>query len=138
LLDGNLPTANSAGRIDSTEKKKKMITNFETITYELTDNEKAILPLLIIGFQNYTETNPIKEPEIVARFNERNIGLKLSAVRLRKLVNYIRSNSLLPLIATSKGYYVSTNKNVIASQIKSLEQRANSIMNCAYGLKVFI
>lgn len=115
-----------------------MITNFETLTYELTDHEKAILPLLLVGFQRYDESNPIKEPEIVARFNERNNGLKLNAVRLRKLVNYIRSNSLLPLIATSKGYYVSNNKKVIESQIKSLEQRANSILNCSNGLKAFI
>lgn len=114
-----------------------MITNFEDVTYELTDNEIQILPILIKGFKNYTEKNPIKEPDIVARFNERN-NLKLSGVRLRKLVNYIRSNSLLPLIATNRGYYVSYNRDVIQSQIKSLTQRANSINNCADGLQKFI
>lgn len=114
-----------------------MIINFEEITYELNDEEKKILHLLINGFKNYTQQNPIKEPEIVSRFNERT-GLKLSGVRLRKLVNYIRSNGLLPLVATSKGYFVSYDKEVIYSQIKSLRQRATSINNCADGLEKFI
>jgi hypothetical protein len=115
-----------------------MIDNFEELTYELTDVEKKMLPLLISGFKNYTIENPIKEPDIVSRFNDRNTGLKLSGVRLRKIVNYIRSNGLLPLIATSKGYYVSYDKSIISSQIKSLRQRSFSINNCASGLEKFI
>jgi hypothetical protein len=114
-----------------------MITNFEEITYNLTDKEKEILPLIIKGFMNYTEENPIKEPEIVSRFNERNNGVRLNGVLLRKLVNFIRSNGLLPLIATSKGYYVSYDKEVVLSQIKSLRQRAKSINDCANGLVKF-
>ena len=114
-----------------------MIDNFEELTYELTECEIKILPLLISGFKNYTIHNPIKEPDIVKRFNERN-QVKLSGVRLRKLVNYIRSNGLLPLIATSKGYYVSYDRDVINSQIKSLNQRAQSINNCANGLKKYL
>jgi hypothetical protein len=115
-----------------------MITNFEEITQELTDSEKKILPLIISGFKNYTEKNPIKEVDIVKRFNERNPQMKLTGVRLRKLVNCIRSNGLLPLIATSSGYYVSYDKDIIASQIKSLRQRAFSINNCAKGLEAFV
>lgn len=112
-----------------------MIKNFEEYTYELTNNEKKILPLIIQGFKNYSIKNPIKEPLIVSRFNIRNSNLKLTAVRLRKLVNYIRVNSLLPLIATSKGYFVCYDKTIINTQIQSLRQRANSIDNCANGLE---
>jgi len=115
-----------------------MITNFEDVTYELTDVEKKMLPLLVQGFKKYTKENPIKEPDIVKRFNERNVGMKLSGVRLRKLVNYIRTKGLLPLIATNKGYFVSYDKSVIASQIQSLRERANSINDCAKGLEAFI
>jgi len=115
-----------------------MITNFEKLTFELTENEMKIVPLLIRGFKNYTEKNPIKEPDIVKRFNDRNSEVKLTGVRLRKIVNYIRVNGLLPLIATSKGYYVSYNKEIILSQIKSLNQRAISIHNCANGLESFL
>jgi len=114
-----------------------MIITFEEYTQELNDNEKKILPLLINGFKNYTINNPIKEPLIVSRFNQRHSNIKLTGVRLRKLVNYIRVNSLLPLIATSKGYFVSYDKTIINTQIQSLRQRANSINNCANGLQKF-
>jgi hypothetical protein len=81
-------------------------------------------------------------PEIVKKCNEylstTNIKIKLTEPRLRKIVNYIRTNSLLPLIATSSGYYVSNDRMEIINQIESLEQRANSIARCALGLKNFI
>jgi hypothetical protein len=111
-----------------------MITNFENITADLTEVELALVPLIIKGFSQYTKENPIKEPEIVRRFNERSQGMKLTGVKLRKLVNHIRVNSLLPLIATSRGYYVSYDPKEIEAQVKSLHERASSIKNCAQGL----
>jgi len=111
-----------------------MITNFENITHELNDIELEMLPLMIEGFKRYTKQYPIKEPEIVARFNSKNSRLKLNGARLRKLVNHIRCHSMLPLIATSKGYYVSSDIAEIRNQIKSLRERANSINRCADGL----
>jgi hypothetical protein len=62
----------------------------------------------------------------------------MTGVRLRKMVNYIRSNSLIPLIATSHGYFTSDCKQTIQEQIKSLQERANSIERCAQGLKKFL
>ena len=35
-----------------------MITNFEKITYELTDVELKMLPLIIQGFKRYTKEYP--------------------------------------------------------------------------------
>ena len=113
-----------------------MITNFETITEELTDEEKKIIPLLIKGFPKYTKDNPIKAPEVIRRFNEK--GYKLQEPRLRKMVNFIRSKGILPLMGTSKGYYVSYDKNEINLQIKSLRERADSIYNSAQGLNKFL
>ena len=111
-----------------------MITNFENITHELTEIELEMLPLIVNGFKRYTKNNPIKEPDIVSRFNSKNLKLKLNGARLRKLVNHIRCHSMLPLIATSKGYYVSDDTEEIKNQIKSLRERANSINRCADGL----
>jgi hypothetical protein len=111
-----------------------MITNFENITADLTEADLELVPLMVRGFKQYTKENPIKEPEIVSRFNEKNPGMKLTGVKLRKLVNHIRTNSLLPLIATSRGYYVSYDPQEIENQVKSLHQRASSINNCAQGL----
>lgn len=118
------------------------VTNFEAITQELNESEKQMVPFLIQGFKKHTEANPITAPAIITQcnafFKERGLKLKLSEPRLRKCCNYIRSASLLPLIATSEGYYISTNPEIIQSQIKSLQQRANSILTCAVGLQRFL
>jgi len=119
-----------------------MITNFENITEELTKKELEIIPILVSGFKRYTKENPIKSDVLVKNLNEyfekNNIKNKMTGARLRKCCNYIRTNALLPLIATSNGYYVSSDKEEIRKQIKSLIERANSIMNCAKGLNKFI
>jgi hypothetical protein len=64
--------------------------------------------------------------------------IKMTGVRLRKMVNYIRSNGLIPLIANSQGYFTTDCKLTIQQQIISLQERANSIERCAQGLKKFL
>lgn len=113
-----------------------MITGFEEYTSVLNDKEKELIPILIKGFPAYTKDNPIKEPEIVERLRAK--GYKISGARLRKLCNFIRSKSILPLIGTSKGYFVCYDKGIIASQIQSLEERADAIKVSAEGLKKFL
>lgn len=119
-----------------------MITNFEEYTFELNDNELKLIPILIRGFNTHSESNPIKATEIIKQMNDylvqNNAKIRLTQPRLRKCCNYIRSNGMIPLIATSRGYYVSTDKEIIRTQIDSLIQRANSIKRCADGLKVFV
>lgn len=119
-----------------------MITNFERITNELTDEEYDILPFLINGFVTKDKDHAIMSHTIVKLMNEfiehRKItGIKMTDARLRKMVNYIRSNGLLPLIATSIGYYVSYDKEEIDKQILSMEERARSIIKAAEGMKKF-
>ena len=119
-----------------------MIKNFEEHTAELNELELLLIPNLINGFKNRTKQNPIKAPDIVKAMNvfitNKNIKLKFSEPRLRKCVNHIRKNGLIPLIATSSGYYVSNDKEEILAQIESLTQRANSILLCADGLNKFL
>lgn len=118
-----------------------MITNFENITHELNDQELALVPIIAKSFEKYTKANPIKAPEIVKRFNQSDIAkqyIKLTEPRLRKICNYIRSNAMIPLIATSSGYFVSNDKEEIEKQIKSLVERSNSIRQCADGLTKFL
>jgi hypothetical protein len=119
-----------------------MITGFETYTHELTNEELEILPLVMHGFRHYKKTNPIKAELIVSRMNiflhEHGYKIKMSQPRLRKMVNYIRTNGLMPLIATSQGYFTTDCKVTIQEQITSLQERANSIERCAQGLKKFL
>lgn len=116
-----------------------MITNFEDITTELNAQELLLVPVIASAFRKYTISNPIKAPDICNRFNASGkYSMTLTEPRLRKIVNYIRCKSIIPLIATSRGYYVSDDVDVIQSQINSLTERANSIMECVHGLKQFI
>ena len=115
-----------------------MITNFEDITYPLTDQEKKLVKIMINGLKKRIGIGPVKAYEIIEIINDKYPDIKFSGPRLRKLTNLIRSLSILPLIATSKGYYVSYDQDTIKSQIKSLEERADAILNSAKGLKKFI
>lgn len=116
-----------------------MIETFEQITKPLTEEEKRLVEVLVRGFRNRTKDNPIKAPEVVRFINQdyAKYGLtkKLSEPRLRKLVNHIRSHGLLPLIATSSGYYCSTDLSDVGSQINSLKQRADAMLHAAKGLE---
>lgn len=115
------------------------ITNFEKETTELTHEELKLIPLLICGFKTHKKNNPITAPAIVALVNkycnDKKLGLKITEVRLRKCVNYIRANAMLPVMAASNGYYVSNDKKEIEKQIQSLLERAASIESCAKGLQ---
>jgi len=119
-----------------------MVRNFEDITMELTKEEQSLIPLLVQGFRTHSRQNPIKASEIVEKTNkflgDNCFEIRLSEARLRKCCNYIRSNGILPLIATSAGYYVSTDKEEIRAQIQSLCERASAIRKSADGLRVFM
>jgi hypothetical protein len=119
-----------------------MITTFEEITHELSNEELDIIPIVVHGFKKYTKENTIKAEQIVTRLNEylKNNGYKIRMTqpRLRKMVNYIRTFSLIPLIATSNGYFTSDCKETIQDQVKSLQERASSILRCAEGMKKFL
>jgi len=119
-----------------------MIVNFSNQTHELTDVEVYLLDFVKELFVQHDEVNPVKGYRICERVNvhceREGINYRLSEPRLRKMVNYFRSNSVIPLLATSHGYYVTTDKTLIQSQIESLCQRAGSIANCASGLQNFL
>jgi hypothetical protein len=118
-----------------------MIKNFEQITKEMTEDEKKLVPLIIRGLSTRTKENPIKGAEIVNAINSQKekYGIKLfSEPRLRKIVNFIRTESILPLMGTSNGYYCTKDRDELESQIESLTQRAEAIMTSANGLKKFI
>lgn len=114
-----------------------MVTNFESITYELNEDELKHVNGLILALKLRRKETAIKAPEIVKSMNifaERHGLVKMTEARLRKCINFIRSNSLLPVMATSSGYYVSYDEKELSDQIKSLTERANSIFDCVRGL----
>ena len=115
-----------------------MVENFEHITRDLSKDEKMLIPVLMDGLKKRSKDNPVKAPEIIKGLNKHYGRKVLSEPRLRKLCNLMRSTGMLPLIATSKGYYVSYAPEQIKSQIRSLKDRANAILASANGLEKWI
>ena len=107
-----------------------MIEGFENITAELSDQEiREILPLVIGGLRKRIgKENSITGSTIVRKLNSfcmsKGIDYKLTGVRLRKMINYIRiRGTLLALCSTSKGYFIAANKSELEDCIESQKQR---------------
>jgi hypothetical protein len=125
-----------------------MIEGFSEITAELTAEEKELIPILVKGFNAHKgKENAIKGPVIVSKINwyifnndatAVHLPPKITEARLRKLANFIRRHGIIPLIATSNGYYVSNDREEILNQMKSLQQRAEAILAAKNGLEKFI
>lgn len=116
-----------------------MITNFEEITHNLTDAELDLANKLIPAFKARTIENKISTRELVKKVSEfYKLPFKFTDVRLRKIVNYYRSNCILPVCGSSEGYYVSYDVTEMNKTATSLEQRTVSILNSSFGMKKMI
>ena len=115
-----------------------MIEGFEEQTHELTEYELACVHSVIsylrlcVGVERAVKNYHIAD----------NIGrgslfdTKITPPRMRKIINYIRINNLLPcLCSNSKGYYVARDKEELDSYIKSLYQRIKSISDVYEALR---
>ena len=116
-----------------------MIQGFENITHELNAEELKLATALIQHFKKKNKSNPVTAKEIVEGVNKTyKLSFKFTDVRLRKIINYYRTNAILPILSNSNGYYVSYDITEIRNNIDSLTQRATSILDCVYGLEKII
>ncbi len=105
-----------------------MIPGFEEQTEPLSDYElKTLLPVIVQGIQKKVGAkSAVTNKTIVAGMLAQ--GYKINAVKVRKLVNHIRTHDLIPcLIAKSKGYYISNDPEEVRSYIESLRGREEAI-----------
>ena len=113
-----------------------MLNHFEDYTQELSKEEKRILPIVVNGLKKCTGKHKAFTNKSITKAIENRYDIKVSDARLRKIIQYIRNNDLVPLlIASSKGYYVSNDKEEIRDYINSLNQRLNSIKSTAVSMK---
>jgi hypothetical protein len=85
-----------------------MIKGHENLTNELSEEELNIAKAIIPHLKKKTKENPVKSKDIVSGINSHyKLKKKFTDVRLRKIINYYRSNAILPVISNSNGYYVS-------------------------------
>ena len=114
-----------------------MINGFDKETEDLSEYELTeLLPILVehlpkkLGVENATTGAAIRKGI------ELNLDFVISGARLRKLINYIRKNDLVPcLVASSKGYYVATDNADVQRFIESLEQREAAIRNVRLSMQ---
>jgi hypothetical protein len=116
-----------------------MLHGFSIETKPLTEQEKKILPHIINGLSHFIgSANAISNKEIIERIQQKR-GVKLSDSRIRKIINHIRINNLLPgLVANGCGYYVTSNIDELMEYEKSLEGREQAIHAVRMKLKEFI
>lgn len=122
------------------------LVNFDQITEDLSELEmnfvydmKRYFEIILGGglVQKQSDIVEILNMKIVHEYGP-GFDIKMTPIRLRKYFNYFRSNGILPIIATSQGCYISTNKEEIEKQIISMKQRARQIDKAAEGLRVFL
>lgn len=106
---------------------------------KLSSEEKDIvLPMLLKALKRGTEEQPLVSDKIVKWFNNNKdrIGMKSSftSTRLRKLTNYCRTNAIAPIIANSKGYYISNKKKDLVELKMSLISRIESLQAVVKGI----
>lgn len=111
-----------------------MIKGFEHITGPLSQDEKDLAILIVSNFKkNYVGKEKAISGKVIVQRMQKN-GFEISEPRLRKIMNYIRQNSLAPILANSRGYWYSNNYFEIKEQVKSLRDRSKAIESAAEGL----
>ena len=105
-----------------------MVKGFEIITQPLTEYETdTLLPIFINCLSRHIgKETSISSRQIVRKMKSHNY--RCTDVNVRRVVNHIRINSLVPnLLATSNGYYVSDDIDEVHQYIESLRQREAAI-----------
>lgn len=113
-----------------------MLHGFELITADLSDYERyTLLPIMTKCLSRKVgKENAVTNKVMCEKMGER--GYNIGEARVRKIINYIRVMGLVPcLLATSNGYYVSTDKKELSLYIGSLQDRAAAIIAVADALK---
>lgn len=114
-----------------------MINGFQEQTEPLTEYEEQILlPQLVRGLQlKVGKAMSVTNKAIIDGMN-RNLGLKMTDARVRKLINHIRVHDLVPcLIATSQGYYIAESEQELRDYEESLLGREAAIRSVRLSIQ---
>jgi uncharacterized protein (UPF0128 family) len=104
-----------------------MIKGLDNETAPLTGYETGVLlPQLISGLKTKQgRRSAVTNKHIVAALKP---GYKISEARVRKMINHIRTNDLIPgLIATSDGYFIAETEEELVGYEESLKGREDAI-----------
>ena len=118
------------------------ITDFEEETAPLDANEKKCMAIIAKGLaKRLGKESVISNKEMCAAMNKAisdgvypalSRDYKLTGVRVRKIINQIRRDDIVPLLcATSTGYFVANTQAEAEIYIRSLKDRIGSIQEVA-------
>ena len=114
-----------------------MINGFEEQTEPLTEyEEQQLLPQIIRGLSlKVGKENAVTNGAIV-RGMKANLNLRTTEPRVRKIINHIRTNDLVPcLIATSQGYYIAESEQELKDYEESLLGREEAIRSVRLSIQ---
>lgn len=112
-----------------------MIKGFKRETCPLSDYEQNILlpAILSVLEGKIGRQNAVKNKDIIELLKKK---YKINPARLRKVINYIRINDYLTgLVATSKGYYMVTDRQELLDYEESLKGREDAIREVRMSIK---
>jgi hypothetical protein len=112
------------------------IINFEEYTSELNEMELKCAYIIAERISRRVGVLRAVKNSAIAKYFLDQHKIRLGGARIRKIINYIRTKGFVPnLIATSKGYYVSTDPEEVRKYIYSLRQRSNAIARIADAME---
>ena len=106
-----------------------MITGFEELTEPLTEKEETVfLPPILQGLRAKIGREKAVTNKSIIQGLKVNRGIRISEARVRKIINHIRCNDLVPcLVATSDGYYIAESEQELLDYEESLAGREEAI-----------
>lgn len=106
-----------------------MIKNFTEETEPLTEyEEKQLMPPIVRGLMTKRGKNNAVTNGAIIDGLRRNLNLSITSARVRKIINHIRINDIVPcLIATSNGYYIADTEAELREYEESLLGRESAI-----------
>lgn len=125
-----------------------MLTLFEDITSDLNEFERnTVVPAIVSAFhskanngevgQSHAVTGSIICKAITAKLGKQGFDYVLNAVKLRKVIGYIRQTAQIArLCSSSHGYYIAENQAEMNACIESLEQRIRQQQRVIDALKL--
>ena len=114
-----------------------MIQGFQEQTEPLTEYEETqLLPQIVRGLSLKVGKNNAVTNTAIVRGMKANLNLKVSEPRVRKIINHIRNNDLVPcLIATSQGYYIAESEQELKDYEESLLGREEAIRSVRLSIQ---
>ena len=105
-----------------------MLIGFEALTRDLSADDLPAAKLIAKGLlRKHGKAQAITNDEIRKGLMD-NYSVKVTDIRVRKIIHAIRIHGVVKcLVATSLGYYISTNAREVQKCIDSLAQRERSI-----------